>query len=244
MNKLFGQKQKKSNANLTKEEQSKKINHAIQELRQHIETLNKRKEHSDKQIAAYNKAAQQQLRAKNRKGALAKLKLRKQVEKRLESLENQMFNLEMQIMTLEESAMNQHMMDSMKVSAAAMQVNNPEQMIAEVEEVQETIEENMELQQEISDMLNAPLVQFDDDELEAELAELEASTGNLNYVNGNQKIDIVSADQRPDLLVLKADDGAVEEEDEAVKQMKQLEMELLGNFKKIDVQVVQTVAAF
>ncbi len=59
----------------------KKVNDAIQKLRDHVTLLNKRKVHSEKQIANYNKAAQQCLKSKNRKGALAKIKLRNKWKK-------------------------------------------------------------------------------------------------------------------------------------------------------------------
>ena len=129
------------------------------------------------------------LKSKNRKGALAKIKLRKQVEKRLETLESQIFNLEVQIMALDETLMNRNMMDALKVSSQAIKVQNPDEMIEEVEDAQAQIEEGLELQKELNELMGTPLIDYDEDELEQELLELDMLDNDaILYENRNKKV--------------------------------------------------------
>eukprot|EP01083_Nonionella_stella_P014242 40059_1 len=236
--KLIGQKKKKP----TKKDETKKVNDAIIKLRAHITLLTKRKTHSEKQIASYNKAAQQCLKKKDRKGALVKIKLRKQVEKRLETIENQIFNLELQIMTLDETLMNRSMVDAMTVARDAMTVENPDDMMDQVEDLQEGIAEAIEIQNEFNKLMGTPLIDYDEDELEQELAELDqldAMDLNLDLnVNKNKKQHTVHQKK----IEQKQDDEEEEvEEEDPIKELREMEMNLSANDKHmIDVQIVQT----
>jgi len=185
MKRLIGQKKKKP----TKQDQTKQVNDAIHKLRDHVTILNKRKNHSEKQISKYNKEAQQCLKNKNRKGALSKIKLRKQVEKRIETLENQIFNLEVQIMALDETLMNRNMLNVMTVAKDAMHIENADAMLDQVEQTQEDIQEALDLQREFNDLMGTPLIDYDQDELEQELAELddEWMDDGLLYAPNKQK---------------------------------------------------------
>eukprot|EP01084_Bolivina_argentea_P011743 21974_1 len=149
---LIGQKKKKP----SKEDQSIKVNNDIQKLLALVTLLNKRKTHSEKQISNYNKAAQKCLKSNNRKVALAKIKLIKQVEKRVETLDNKIFNLEVQIMALYESLMNRNMLDAMQTARNALQIDNQYDMLYTVEQKQEDIQEALDLQQEINDKMGTP----------------------------------------------------------------------------------------
>eukprot|EP00483_Globobulimina_turgida_P004882 UN04891 len=86
-------------------------------------------------------------------------------------------------MALDETLMNRNMLDAMKTARNAMHVENPDAMIEKVEQTQEDIAEALELQQEMTDLMSRPLVDYDEDELEAELAELddEVMDGGLLY---------------------------------------------------------------
>merc|ERR1712154_46626 len=97
--------------------------------------------------------AQQCLKNKNRKGALSKIKLRKQVEKRIETLENQIFNLEVQIMALDETLMNRNMLNVMTVAKDAMHIEDADAMLDQVEQTQEDIQEALDLQREFNDLM-------------------------------------------------------------------------------------------
>merc|ERR1719203_1709772 len=222
--KLIGQKQKK----LTKEDKTKQVNDAIHKLKDHVILLNKRKECDAKRIAAHNSAAKQCLKNKNRKGALAKIKLRKQIEKRVECAENQIFNLEVQIMALDESLMNANMMDVMKIARDAIKIENAEVLINEAEENMEDIKEAMELQEELNNLLSSPLVDFDDDELENELAELDDEVRDNGLIYG--RIDVDKKDQN-------ANQDEEENEEDEIKKL-EIEMNLASN-DRINVQMVQ-----
>ena len=169
MKRLIGQKKKKP----TEKQKTEQVNAAIHKLREHITTLEKRKNHSEKQISNYTKQAQKCMKNKNKKGALAKLKLKKVVEKRIDTLDNQIMNLELQVMTLEESIMNKLTVDAMRAGANAMKHDNPDQLIEDVENVQADIEDALDLQKDINDLLSQPIGDvYDDDELLGELDDL------------------------------------------------------------------------
>merc|ERR1719382_1198088 len=103
-------------------------------------------------------------------------------------------------MTLEESLMNQNMVDAMKVARDAMQTENTEDLLNEIEETQEDIKEALELQREFDDLMSAPLVDFDDDELEAELAELddEVRDNGLIYGHNHSRKQIIQIEENND----------------------------------------------
>eukprot|EP01084_Bolivina_argentea_P016963 31677_1 len=207
--KLIGKKKKKP----TKADQTIKVNNAIQKLRDQVTLLNKRKTHSEKQIANYNKAAQKCLKSNNRKGALAKIKLRKQVEKRVETLDNQIFNLEVQIMALDESLMNRNMLNAMQTARNALQIDNPDDMLDTVEQTQEDIQEALDLQQEFNDLMGTPLINYDEDELEQELAELNDELLDDGLLYGNKNIN-----KNINIKLEQKEDEVEEEEEEEEKK--------------------------
>merc|ERR1712244_6787 len=125
-----------------------KVNEAIHALRDQITILTKRKECNEEKIATLNSGARECMKNKDKKGALTKLKLRKQMQKTVEPVENQIFNLEVQIMSLEESLMNQHTLNAMKVARDALHTENFEDLMTEAEENYEAIQEVLEIQSE------------------------------------------------------------------------------------------------
>jgi len=230
--------QKKKNPP-TKKQKSQQINDAIHKLRAQIVVLEKRKTHSEKQVLQYTKAAQQCLKNKNRNGALAKLKLKKQVEKRIETLDNQMFNLEVQCMALEEAIMNAKQIEAMKTAAEAMKGAINEKDLDDAEEIQETLQEGMDLGQELNDILNQPLVDCGEDEdLLAELDDI--MDDGLLYNNNNMKKVQPKIEMKEDPIQDEEEEEEEEEESEEDKEIRKLEMEMNMNSRPIiDVQIVE-----
>merc|ERR1719464_1859830 len=111
---------------------------------------------------------------RDKKGALYELKKKKQLENQLNSIQGKKLNLETQIMALEDAHINSQTMKAMKTSATAMKATMKESDIDKADELMEDINEAMDAVNEMNEAMSQPLGQvMDDDELEAELAELE-----------------------------------------------------------------------
>merc|ERR1712244_49674 len=83
-------------------------------------------------------------------------------------------NLETQIMALEDAHLNKETLKAMKTSANAMKATVKESDLDKADELMEDINEAMDQVNEMNEAMAQPLGQMmDDDELEAELAELE-----------------------------------------------------------------------
>merc|ERR1740123_1115707 len=168
--KLFG-KSKKSNATAS----SPDANTAIQQLRGAVVQLEKREVHLQKKIAECLTAAKLKSKQNNKKGALFELKKKKQMQRQCDSLQQKTLNLEFQIMALEDAMINKQTLESMQSAKSAMTATMNEHDIDAVDEVMEDLNEQMEMAQEINEAMSQPLGPvMDDEELEAELAEIEA----------------------------------------------------------------------
>merc|ERR1719411_1406903 len=111
---------------------------------------------------------------RDKKGALYELKKKKQLENQLNSIQGKKLNLETQIMALEDAHLNKETLKAMKGSANAMKATVKESDLDKVDEVMEDINVAMDQVNEMNEAMSQPLGQMmDDDELEAELAELE-----------------------------------------------------------------------
>merc|ERR1719295_801699 len=104
---------------------------------------------------------------RDKKGALYELKKKKQLENQLNSIQGKKLNLETQIMALEDAHLNKETINAMKATIK-------ESDIDKADELMEDINEAMDQVNEMNEAMSQPLGQMmDDDELEAELAELE-----------------------------------------------------------------------
>jgi len=150
------------------------LNSSIQKLRQAIQTLDKREEHLEKKIAECVARARQKSKNRDKKGAMFELKKKKQLEGQLQSIQGKKLNLETQIMTLEDAYLNKETLSAMQTSAVAMRTAMRESDVEKADELMEDITDAMEQVQEMNEAMAQPLgAVMDEDELEAELAELE-----------------------------------------------------------------------
>merc|ERR1711971_513576 len=119
-------------------------------------------------------SAKAKSKRRDKKGALFELKKKKQLENQLNSIQGKKLNLETQIMALEDAHLNKETMKAMKTSATAMKATMKESDIDKADELMEDINDAMDAVDEMNEAMSQPLGQvMDDDELEAELAELE-----------------------------------------------------------------------
>jgi charged multivesicular body protein 4 len=219
------------------------VTKTILELKNHQSIISKKVTHLTKQIEKYNAEARQYLKSKNRKAALNKIRLRKQVEKRVETLENQSMNLELQIMTLDETAFNKLMMSTMKSTNEAMKAAMKGITVEDVDELQADIQETIELNQELNEVFARPLLNdFDDDELLAELDDLleedneNALFASQTYQNLNHQlqqttiktsaIEVIHDDSRRTIVEIEEAKEEEEEEDGEDEELRKLELEM------------------
>merc|ERR1719347_604699 len=150
------------------------LNTSIQQLRQAVTQLDKREVHLEKKIQICLNTAKAKSKKRDKKGALYELKKKKQLENQLNSIRGKKLNLETQIMALEDAHLNKETIKAMKTSANAMKATIKESDIDKADELMEDINEAMDQVNEMNEAMSQPLGQMmDDDELEAELAELE-----------------------------------------------------------------------
>lgn len=149
---------------------------SIQRLNEALENLEKRENHVQKKVDKEQADAKRMVKAKNKKGAMMALKRKKMYEDQLTKMYNTRVTIENQKMALENANFNKELMNAMAQGAQALQSVNNDMSIDKVDETMDNIQEQMDLANEISDAIQQPVgVGFDDDdELEAELAELEA----------------------------------------------------------------------
>lgn len=97
-------------------------------------------------------------------GALQCLKRKKIYDEQLLQLSNSQFQLESQIFAIESANTNLSVLQAMRMGAST------------VDSVMDQIEEQLDMAREISSALGQPATKFDEDDLEAELAELETES--------------------------------------------------------------------
>ncbi|KAI0921676.1 hypothetical protein AcW1_004423 [Taiwanofungus camphoratus] len=108
--------------------------------------------------------------------ATAALRRKKATEQELERLQGTRFQLEMQVNTLESASFNAETMAAMKKAAGALKDIHGKLSIDKVDTTMADIQEQTQLANEVSEAISANTysgVDIDEDELKAELADLE-----------------------------------------------------------------------
>ncbi|KTG45931.1 hypothetical protein cypCar_00004836 [Cyprinus carpio] len=148
---------------------------AIQRLRETEEMLTKKQEFLEKKIDQELVTAKRN-GTKNKRAALQALKRKKRYEKQLGQIDGTLSTIEFQREALENAHTNTEVIKNMGFAAKAMKAAHDDMDIDKVDELMQDITEQQELAQEISDSISKPVVfgeEFDEDELLAELEELE-----------------------------------------------------------------------
>ena len=139
--------------------------------------LEKREALLNKKMALELQKAKEFNRAKNKRAALQCLKRKKLYEQQIENLQNHQLKLDEQVITLEGSKTTAETFSALKSSAGAMKQLHKETNIDEVDRVMDDINEQSEKMRQVQEALGQPVgysADLDEDELDAELAELEA----------------------------------------------------------------------
>ncbi|KAI9531021.1 Charged multivesicular body protein 4C [Dissostichus eleginoides] len=148
---------------------------AIQKLRETEEMLTKKQEFLEIKIEQELQIAKKN-GTKNKRAALQALKRKKRYEKQLAQIDGTLSTIEFQREALENANTNTEVLKNMGFAAKAMKSAHENMDIDKVDDLMQDITEQQELAQEISDAISKPVgfgEEFDEDELLAELDELE-----------------------------------------------------------------------
>jgi len=149
---------------------------AIVTLRQQLQMLEKKEDYLNKKIEEELKKAKANA-ISNKSVATAALRRKKQHEQELDRLSGTRLTLETQVNAIESANINATTMEAMKKGADALKTIHGSLSIDKVDATMDSIREQMELTNEISDAISNPVnvgIEADDEDLKAELAELEA----------------------------------------------------------------------
>jgi len=145
-------------------------------LREAILTQDKREMHINKKIAAMVTEAKAKMAKKDKKGALFAMKRKKMYEAEIDKIQNTKMTLETQVMALESATQNMETFNAMKSGTNAMKKIRQDVDIDTVDDLMDDIKEEMEIANEIGGAISQPadpLLYGDEDDLLAELGELE-----------------------------------------------------------------------
>ncbi|KZW03700.1 Snf7-domain-containing protein [Exidia glandulosa HHB12029] len=149
---------------------------AIVTLRTQLQMLEKKEENLQRKIDEELKKAKTNA-VSNKAVATAALRRKKAYETELDKLAGTRLTLETQVNTIESANLNAETMAAMKRGADALKVIHGTLTIDKVDATMEAINAQRELANEISDAISNPInsgTEIDEDELKAELAELES----------------------------------------------------------------------
>ncbi|CAG8563424.1 14006_t:CDS:2 [Funneliformis caledonium] len=147
---------------------------AIVRLRETLDMLGKRESHLQSKIDAELKNAKSNA-ATNKRAALMALKRKKQYENQIEKISGARITIEAQVMAIENANVNLETIKAMEKGAEAMKAIHNNMDMNKVDDTMDSIREQIDLADEISNAISAPMIgiDLDDDELTAELEELE-----------------------------------------------------------------------
>ncbi|XP_007555704.1 charged multivesicular body protein 4c [Poecilia formosa] len=146
---------------------------AIHRLRETEEMLTKKQEYLEKRIEQEVATAKKH-GTKNKRAALQALKRKKRLEQQLTQIDGTLSTIEFQREALENSHTNTEVLKNMGFAAKAMKQVHENMDIDKIDDLMQDITEQQDVAREISEAISGPFgEQFDEDELLAELEELE-----------------------------------------------------------------------
>lgn len=174
---------------------------AIQKLRETEEMLAKKQDFLEKKIDAELLIAKKN-GTKNKRAALQALKRKKRYEKQLAQIDGTLSTIEFQREALENANTNTEVLKNMGFAAKAMKTAHENMDIDKVDDLMQDITEQQELAQEISEAISRPVgfgEEFDEDELMAELEELEQEKldQDLLQISGAEDVPLPNVPSNP-----------------------------------------------
>ncbi|KAH9297369.1 hypothetical protein KI387_029051 [Taxus chinensis] len=150
----------------------------LDKLNETLEMLEKKEGVLQKKIAMEIDKAKEFTRAKNKKAAIQCLKRKRLYEVQVEQLGNFQLRIHDQMIMLEGAKATTDTVDSLRTAAATMKAMQKAMNIDDVDKTMDEINEQTENMKQIQEALSTPIgtaADFDEDELEAELEELEGA---------------------------------------------------------------------
>ncbi|KAB0347612.1 hypothetical protein FD754_012469 [Muntiacus muntjak] len=156
-----------------------------------------------------------------RVSALQALKRKKRYEKQLAQIDGTLSTIEFQREALENANTNTEVLKNMGYAAKAMKAAHDNMDIDKVDELMQDIADQQELAEEISTAISKPVgfgEEFDEDELMAELEELEQEEldKNLLEISGPETVPLPSV---PSISLPSKPAKKKEEEDDDMKEL-------------------------
>ncbi|XP_020515684.2 charged multivesicular body protein 4c [Labrus bergylta] len=146
---------------------------AIHKLRETEEMLTKKQDYLEKRIEQEITIAKKN-GTKNKRAALQALKRKKRLEQQLTQIDGTLSTIEFQREALENSHTNTEVLKNMGYAAKAMKKVHENMDLDKIDDLMQDITEQQDVAQEISNAISGPFGEtFDEDELLAELEELE-----------------------------------------------------------------------
>ncbi|CAI9766029.1 unnamed protein product [Fraxinus pennsylvanica] len=164
---MFGKPKQETNALTT-----------LDKLNETLEMLEKKEKVLQKKASAEVEKAKDFTKAKNKRAAIQCLKRKRLYEQQIEQLGNFQLRIHDQMILLEGAKATTETVDALRSGAAAMKAMQKATNIDDVDKTMDEINEQTENMKMIQEALATPIgaaADFDEDELEAELEELEGA---------------------------------------------------------------------
>ncbi|KAK6120450.1 hypothetical protein DH2020_018696 [Rehmannia glutinosa] len=150
----------------------------LDKLNETLEMLEKKEGVLQKKAFAEVEKAKEYTKAKNKRAAIQCLKRKKLYEEQIGQLANFQLRIHDQMIMLEGAKATTETVDALRSGAAAMKAMQKATNIDDVDKTMDEINEQTENMKQIQEALATPIgaaADFDEDELEAELEELEGA---------------------------------------------------------------------
>lgn len=192
---------------------------AIQKLRDTEDMLLKKQDFLEKKIESELGVARKNAKT-NKRAALQAIKRKKRFEKQLAQIDGTLTTLEQQREALEGANTNTAVLQTMKEAAVSLKKAHGDMDVDQVHDMMDDIAEQQDVAKEISEAISNPVAfgqDLDEDELEAELLELEKE-GELEE---QEKLDKEFLDVGPSTSDLPEVPTVTPERQQPTKQKKQ-----------------------
>ncbi|XP_044494936.1 vacuolar protein sorting-associated protein 32 homolog 2-like [Mangifera indica] len=166
-NRLFGKPKQETNALST-----------LDKLNETLEMLEKKEKVLLKKVSVEVERAKEYSRTKNKRAAIKCLKRKRLYEQQIEQLGNFQLRVHDQMIMLEGAKATTETADALRTGAAAMKAMQKATNIDVVDKTMDEVNEQTENMKQIQEALSTSIgaaAEFDEDELEAELEELEGA---------------------------------------------------------------------
>ncbi|KAK8973058.1 hypothetical protein V6N11_049408 [Hibiscus sabdariffa] len=150
----------------------------LDKLNETLEMLEKKEKVLVKKAAAEVEKAKEFAKGRNKRAAIQCLKRKRLYEQQIEQLGNFQLRIHDQMIMLEGAKATTETVDALRTGAAAMKAMQKATNIDDVDKTMDEINEQTENMKQIQEALSTPIgaaADFDEDELEAELEELEGA---------------------------------------------------------------------